>query len=154
MLKHMTFYDWMEGVNIKNLHQLNKEKKWFSKIEPTKRMSHTDAVCHTKEGRKITVELKTRDEKIEQFNKWGDVLIEPSKISEFTRIMESGYSLNENCLYINFTPDGAIMFSFNDLKGNVNFYPNHRHYNKGKEQWENETRIGLPMSDAIVIKWS
>ena len=131
----MNYFDWMETENIKNLYKLNGDKHWFAAITPTERFNHTDAVCYTKNGRKITVELKTRDESIEQFQHWGDVLIEPQKLAHFSLIQESGYTLGENCLYINFCKDGTIIFSFNDLKSPVKVYPNHFHYNRGKEQY-------------------
>ncbi len=146
------YFRWMEHVNIKNLHQFNNKMKWFTKIEPTKEYSHSDAVCYTKNGRKITVELKTRKETIEQFKSWGNVLIEPKKISHFTDVMESGFTLNENCLYINFTANGTIVFSFNDVKTPMTFYPNHRQYNPGKQRFEFESRLGWSMKDAMIYE--
>ena len=150
MEQNSNYFRWMENVNIKNLHDFNNKTKWFTKIEPTKEFTHSDAVCYTKDNRKITVELKTRKETNEQFKGWGDVIIEPKKLSHFTDVMESGYTLNENCLYINFTANGAIIYSFNDLKTPARIYPNHRQWNPGKRKYEFETRIGLDIKDAII----
>lgn len=148
------YFQWMEKENIKNLHNFNDKVKWFKKIEPTKEFSHTDAICYTKGGRKITVELKTRKETIEQFEKYGDILIEPKKISYFTDVMESGFTLNENCLYINFTADGVAIFSFNKLKkDSLVIYVNHKQWNPGKERYEFETRFGWKINEAILYKY-
>lgn len=147
------YCDWMEKVNIKNLHNLNNKLHWFTKITPTAQFTHSDAVCYTKSGRKITVEMKTRKETIDTFQKWGNVFIEPKKLSHFTDVMESGYTLSENCIYLNFTPDGAIVFSFNDLKEPLQIQPNHRQRNpKNGWEWEHETRLGISMKDAIVYR--
>lgn len=143
------FFDWKEQENIKNLHKFNEDHHWFTAITPTERFNHTDAICMTKDDRKITVELKTRDATIEQFQTWGTVLIEPQKLAHFSLIMESGYSLNEDCLYINFATDGVIIFDFNKLK-NITFIPNHKHYNKGKRKWEYESRFALDIGEALV----
>lgn len=148
----MNYFQWMENVNIKNLIKFNEQTNWFTKIEPTKEFSPSDATCYTKDGRKITVELKTRKETIKKLQEYGDIVIEPKKISHFTNVMESGYTLNENCLYINFTKDGVAIFSFNDLpKDAFVFYPNHQHKNPGKGyKMENETRFGLKTDNAII----
>lgn len=147
----MTYFQWMEHTNIKNLHKFNDKVNWFTKIEPTKEFSHSDAVCYTKDNRKITVELKTRTSSNKQFQDWGTVLIEPKKLSHFTDVMESGYTLNENCLYVNFTTDGVIVFSFNDLKTPLSIMPNHQQRNPGKGKREFETRLGLSMNDALIF---
>lgn len=147
------YCDWMEKVNIKNLHNLNDSLHWFEDIQPTETYNHSDAVCYTKSGRKITVELKTRSESNEKFQEWGNVFIEPKKFSHFTDVMESGYTRNENCLYINFTSDGVIVFSFNDLKTPLTVQPNHRQRNpKNGWEWEYETRLGISMKDALIYK--
>lgn len=147
----MNYFQWMEKTNIKNLHNFNDKVKWFERIEPTKEFSHTDATCYTKDGRKITVELKTRKETLQQFKNYGDILIEPKKISHFTDVMESGFTLNENCLYINFTADGVAIFNFNEMKqDSLVVYPNHRQYNPGKKHYEFETRFGWKTRDAIL----
>ena len=144
------FFDWKEQENIRNLHKFNEDHHWFTSITPTERFDHTDAVCMTADNRKITVELKTRDAPIEQFKKWGTVLIEPQKLAHFSLIMESGFTLGETCLYINFASDGVIIFDFNQLK-NVQMIPNHKHYNKGKRKCEYETRFALDMKEAIIL---
>lgn len=150
-MKKMNYFQWMEKTNIKNLHNFNDKVKWFERIEPTKEFSHTDATCYTKDGRKITVELKTRKETLQQFKNYGDILIEPKKISHFTDVMESGFTLNENCLYINFTADGVAIFNFNEMKqDSLVVYPNHRQYNPGKKHYEFETRFGWKTRDAIL----
>ena len=147
------YCDWMEKVNIKNLFELNDKLHWFDKITPTKTYTHSDAVCYTKNGRKITVELKTRSESNDTFQRWGNVFIEPKKLSHFTDVMESGYTRNENCLYINFTSDGVIVFSFNDLREPLQIQPNHPQRNpKNGWEWEHETRLGISIKDAIIYR--
>lgn len=149
-MQKQNFFDLMEDVNIQNLRKFNEEQQWFTAITPTQRFNHTDATCYTTNNRKITIELKTRDETLEQFEKWGTVFIEPQKLAYMSAVMESGYCLNENCLYINFTSDGhCIVFVFNKIK-NIEFKPNVKIWNKGKEKYEYESRFALDIGEALV----
>ena len=148
------YCDEMENVNLNNLNRVNNQLHWFKEIIPSVKYNHSDATCYTKDGRKITVELKTRNETIKQLQKWGGVFIEPKKISHFTDVMESGFTLNENCLFVNFCPDGVIIFSFNDLKEPLQILPNHRQRNpKNNFEFEHETRFSLNLKDAIIYKY-
>lgn len=147
-----SYFDSMEQENIINLRRSNERfNLGFENIEPTIRMAEIDATAK-KGKRKCSIELKTRKETIDQIKKYGDLLIEPGKMHYFSRIMESGYSLNEEVYYINFCKDGVIVFNFNDIK-NINVYPNHRHFNPGINRYENETRFGLNLNDCKIYKY-
>ena len=151
-MTNKNYFKWMESVNIKNLHKFNNAINWFPTIEPTKEFSHSDAICKTKDDRKITVELKTRNGSLQDFIEFGTVFIEPKKMSHFTDVLESGFTLGENCLYINFTDDAVIVFDFSKPT-KMEVFPNHRQWNPGKRKYEFETRFGWPIKDAIIYKY-
>lgn len=143
------YFDSMEVKDYKKLCDFNKQVNWFKTISSTQKYNPTDSECIDKKGRKVHIELKTREGELLDYKRFGDVLVEPKKLNTFTNIMESGYTLDERCLYMNFVDDGIIIFNFNDLD-NVRVIPNHRHYNKGKQQYEFETRFALPINKAII----
>ena len=143
------YFDAQESRCKKLLNEFNDNLQWFKGITATTRGSETDFRCTDKKDRLTHVETKERKGTIEQFQKYGDVLIEPSKIAAMTRIMESGYTYNEQRLYINFVDDGVIIFNLNNISS-MNFYPNHKQKNYGKGITEHEDRYGLKMKDAII----
>ena len=129
----------------------NDQKNWFTSLSANTRGSEIDFTAIDKKNRKCHCELKERKGTVQTYLDYGDVLIEVGKVFATTRIMESGHSLNEQRLYVNFVDDGVIIFDLNQIS-NVKFYPNHKQRNYGKGITENEDRIGLPMSNAIIYK--
>lgn len=145
------FFDVQERKDIKHLRKLNEKVGWFKSIDPKPRFSESDATCYTTNNRKITVELKERTQTLDTLKRWGTVFIEPQKLAHLSSVMESGFSLNENCLYVNFTSDGhCIIFDFKKLD-KLKFIPNHYHKNKGKGRDENESRIAIPIDKNTII---
>lgn len=146
------YFDTMEAKDYKKLCDFNDQVKWFKPetIEANPRFSKTDVTAIDKKNRKVHIELKTREGELLDYRRYGDVLVEPRKLSTFTDIMESGHTLDERCLYMNFVDDGVIIFNFNELGRSINIYTNHYHYNNGKQQYEHETRFGLPYNKAII----
>ena len=67
--------------------------------------------------------------------------------------MESGFTLDEQRLYINWTDDGAIMYTFQGEVIPTILYLNHKqkNYGKGKEK-EYEDRLGIPIEYAVIYK--
>lgn len=145
------FFDNQERRDAILLESLNRDLQWFDGLTANTRMSEIDYQATDKKGRLVHIELKERSGNIDQYLQWGDILVEPSKIQATTRIMESGHTLDEQRLYINFVDDGVIIFNLNNLS-KMNFYPNHKHWNRGKKCYENEDRFGLPVKDAIIYK--
>lgn len=145
------YFDAQESRCKKLLREFNDELQWFKGITATTRLSETDFKCTDKKDRLTHVETKERQGTIQQFKDYGDILIEPGKIHAFTRIAESGFTYNEQRLYINFVDDGVIIFNLNNISS-MNFYPNHKQRNYGKGITEHEDRFGLKMQDAIIYK--
>ena len=146
----MNYFDKSEQKCLKLLNEFNKKHKYFKGISATTRGEQIDAVAQDRQGRKISIEMKKRKGDLKTFQGYGDILIEPSKMAYFTKILESGHTLNEKCLYINFLDDAVVIYDFDKLK-NLVFYPNHRQVNYGKKQYEYESRIGLKLDEAIII---
>ena len=145
-----TYCDMMEDADSKLFVRFNEKYKWFEKISRNKRLNSIDYVGVDVKGRKTHIELKQRKETLDKIKEYGDILIEPKKMSAYAAIMESGFTLDEQRLYINFTSDGYVLiWNMND-KLKINYYPNHRHWNPMKKEYENEDRFGLIIEQAIV----
>lgn len=150
----MNYFDKQEAIDSTLLNQLNDQLNWFNGMTANTRMSEIDYSCTDKKGRLTHVELKQRKGTLDTYvNKYKTVLIEPGKIYATTRIMESGYTNDEQRLYINFVDDGVIIFNLNDIK-RMEFYPNHKQVNYGKHITENEDRFGLFVQDAMIYKYT
>lgn len=145
------YADKQENKDSKFLKNLNSKLNFFIEMKGLPKYSEIDFLCKDRKGRKVHVELKERSESLADFQRFGDVLIEVGKIHATSRIMESGYTLDEQRLYINFCKDCVIIFNLNKIK-DMRFYPNHKQWNPMKNSFEYEDRIGLRMKDAIIYK--
>lgn len=147
----LNYYDKQEEIDSKKLNEFNDQLQWFTDLTPNKRMSEIDYTAVDKKGRKTHIELKERKGTIDIYKKYGDILIEPGKIYATTRIMESGFTYDEQRLYMNWVDDGVIIFNLNNISS-MKFYPNHKQRNYGKKITEHEDRFALSMKDAIIYK--
>ena len=148
------FFDEQEDVNAYILEEeFNKQVGWFKNLNRHPKYEHIDYDGIDKKGRKVHIELKQRNGKIDDFKRLGDVVIEPAKVEAFAKIMESGYTLDEQRLYINWTDDGAIVYTFQGEVIPVVYYLNHRQRNYGKNKEEEfEDRLGIPIDYAAIYK--
>jgi hypothetical protein len=148
------FFDTQEDVNAYILEkEFNKQLKWFNDFNRHPRFDHIDYDAKDKKGRKVHIELKQRKGTIDDFKRFGDVIIEPTKLEAFAKVMESGYTLDEQRLYINWTDDGAIIYTFQGEVIPVVYYLNHKQKNYGKNnQEEHEDRMGIPIDYAAIYK--
>ena len=145
------YFNNQEARCIQLLTEFNNAVHWFKKIHPNALYSHIDATATDISGRTVHIELKERKGNLSKFVEYGDIMIEPKKLEAFTAIGESGHALNEQRLYINFVDDGVIIFNLDKLS-NLAFYPNHRHFNKGRNTWEYEDRFGLKIQEALLYQ--
>ncbi len=149
-----SYFDRMEAVDAKLLVAFNEQVKWFDGLSATTKGTPYDFNGTDKKGRLVHIELKKRKGKVVDYaedGKYGDIFIEPTKLGFFTRMAESGYTLNERRLYINFVDDGVIIFPLDEMKGaRLSWHPNHHHQNYGKNGMEYEDRIGLPLESAVI----
>ena len=151
MERKKNYFDEQETKCSKLLKHFNDDQNWFVGLTANTRGNEIDFKATDKKGRLVHIEHKQRKGTIEDFKKYGNILIEPSKINAFTKIMESGFSNNEQTLYLNYTDDGIIIFDLNNISEMI-FYPNHRQINYGKHTVEHEHRFGLKIKDAIIYK--
>lgn len=148
------FFDSQEDVNAYILEEeFNKQLDLFNKLNRHKKGDHIDYDGIDKKGRKCHIELKQRSGTVDDYIRFGDVFIEPTKLEAFSKIMESGFTLDEQRLYINWTDDGAIMYTFQGEVIPTILYLNHKqkNYGKGKEK-EYEDRLGIPIEYAVIYK--
>lgn len=146
------FFQTKEKEDIKKLNDFNRVVRLFKEIKPTDEFTQIDAVATDFYDNKVSIELKSRNISVDDYD---TILIEPSKMAYFTKIMESGYTQNEKVLYINFCNDGVLYFDFSKIgEDDVKFYPNHRQYNYGKKRYEYETRFGLKTKAAWKLKYT
>lgn len=144
------YCDMMEITDGKKLREFNDYIQFFIGLTANTKFSSIDFTCTDKKKRKVHVELKSRKETLKQLFQYKDILVEPHKISEFTKIMNSGYTRNEQRLYINFTSDGAVILFNLNKPHTMTFYPNHRHYNPKERRYVYQDRFGLNINDAII----
>jgi RecB family endonuclease NucS len=84
------FFDTQEDVNAYILEkEFNKQLKWFNDFNRHPRFDHIDYDAKDKKGRKVHIELKQRKGTIDDFKRFGDVIIEPTKLEAFAKVMES-----------------------------------------------------------------
>lgn len=146
------FFDSQERRDAILLESFNNDVKWFTSLSANTRMSEIDYKAIDRKGRLVHIELKEREGDIDKYlNQWEYIFIEPSKIQATTKIMESGHTFDEQRLFINFVDDGVIIFNLNNIS-DLKFYPNHKHWNRGKKCYEHEDRFGLRVKDAIIYK--
>ena len=127
------FFDDQEDVNAYILEEeFNKQLDLFNKLNRHKKGDHIDYDGIDKKGRKCHIELKQRSGTVDDYIRFGDVFIEPTKLEAFSKIMESGFTLDEQRLYINWTDDGAIMYTFQGEVIPTILYLNHKQKNYGK----------------------
>lgn len=149
-IKDNNYCDFQEKTDAALLEEFNEDLKWFTELTQNERLSEIDFTAIDKKGRKTHIELKQRKGTIKDFIKFKTIIIEPSKIARTTKIMESGYTLDEQRLFMNFVDDGVIIFNLNRIS-KLEYYPNHKHFNPIKG-WENEDRFGLYITEAIIYE--
>lgn len=135
------------------LEQFNNQLRWFDDMHPNNdddEYSIIDYTCIDKKGRKCHAELKQRNANIDSF---PTILIDVTKMYEWTKTGMSGYSNNEQRLYFNFMNDGVIIFDINNISS-MEFYPNHKQINKAQGIEEHRDKWGLKVEDAIVYKYN
>lgn len=157
-MTHDNYFNIKEDEDSNLLVNFNEDQQWFSGLTGNPQYAEVDYKADDIKGRRVHLELKQRKGTIDKFiNQYKTVLIEPSKVAAFTRIQESGYTNGEKVLYVNFVDDGVILFDVDKIPYYVN-YPNHfqRNFGKGEQNinklHEHETRLGIPMTCAIIFK--
>lgn len=145
-----TYVKKQENKSITLLEDFNKNLNWFKTITPNQENSIIDFTCIDKKDRKCHVEIKQRQAKIDDYE---DILLDATKLFQWTKIGTSGATYNEQRLYFNFMDDGVIIFDINN-QSEFKFYPNKKIWNPALGKYEYRDKIGLPTKNAIVYKYN
>lgn len=153
-----SYFNVMEITDAYLLNSFNGYVHWFKNIRFNKRGSVIDAVGEDIKGRKVHIELKNRQGRYKDFTdfcKHNDtIFIECGKLSAFSRIMQSGFSLNEQELIINLFDDGKTVVIHDINKPQpLKWLPNRAIKNPGTGEQEFEHRIGLLISEADIYRY-
>lgn len=153
-MTHSNYFDTQEQNDMALLNEFNNQLGWFTgEISATTNGTSHDAEAYDIKGRKTLIEHKQRKGDTDLYiNTYKTVLVEPLKISHLSKTASvSGFSLNEQRLYINYTDDGVIIFDMNK-KHHLEYYPNHHHYDPGSRKFVDEDRFGIPVEEGIIYK--
>lgn len=141
-----TYVKKQENKSITLLEDFNKNLNWFISITPNQENSIIDFTCIDKKNRKCHVEIKQRQAKIDDYD---TILLDATKLFQWTKIGTSGATYNEQRLYFNFMDDGVIIFDINN-QTEMKFYPNKKIWNPALGKYEYRDKIGLPTKNAII----
>ena len=153
--KEIDFFDTMEMIDSYLFKEFNSHVGWWKELKFNKKGTEIDVMATDINGRKCHIELKNRGGRYKDFLSFckhnHSIFIECGKIHAFSRIMQSGYSLNEQELVVNIFDDGRTFVIHNLNKPmTLQWLPNRRIYNRGTGKWEYEHRIGLPIEEADI----
>ena len=157
-MEKKNYFDLLEEKDAKIVDAFNNDLKWFTNLQYNDKGSRIDATAQDKKGRKVHIEIKQRTgEKYGNFKNfiehYDTIFLDTGKLDYFSKIMSSGYTLNEKELFISIFNEGDIII-VHDLNRpqSIEWLPNNRIYNPGTEKWEFEHRIGLYWYNGLVIE--
>ena len=152
------YFDKLEEKDAQIINAFNDDLKWFTDLHYNAKGSKIDATAKDKKGRKVHIEIKQRtgtrygDFKnfIEEFD---TIFLDTGKLDYFSKIMSSGYTLEEKELFVSIFNNGDIII-IHDLNRpqQIEWLPNNRLFNPGTEKWEYEHRIGLYWYNGLVYE--
>lgn len=157
-MEKLNYFDLLEEKDAKIINAFNDDLKWFNNLTYNKKGSKIDATAVDKKGRKVHIEIKQRTGTrygvfknfIEEFD---TIFLDTGKLDYFSKIMSSGYTLQEKELFVSIFDEGKIIIVHDLNKPQaVEWLPNNRIYNPGLKQWEYEHRIGLYWYNGLVYE--
>ena len=132
------------------LKRFNEKMEWFKDLHPNEENSIIDFYGIDKKGRKCHIELKERKANIDSYE---TILLDATKVYGWAKIGMSGATNNEQRLYFNFMNDGIVIFDMNN-QSEMMFYPNHKQWNPAKNEYEHRDKLGLPLKNAIIFRYT
>ena len=152
------YFDALEEQDEKIITEFNNDLKWFTNLQYNNKGSKIDATAQDKKGRKVHIEIKQRTgDKYGNFKNFIEhfdtIFLDTGKLDYFSKIMSSGFTLNEKELFVSIFDNGNIII-IHDLNQpqTIEWLPNNRIYNPGTKQWEYEHRIGLYWYNGLVYE--
>lgn len=116
------FFNKMERVDEKIFRLFNEDRNIFKKdgIKYHRNGSRLDAICIEHNGNKCHIEIKQRLGKYGVFNSftkyYGSIFLDTGKLDEFSRKLESGYTLGEDELFVSIFDGGNTIILHNIKK--------------------------------------
>lgn len=154
-------FDHQEDHDFQALLDLNSSKHWFEHLDRLPPKSHADASGTTRDGRKVIIELKSRNMSLTDDNSHliantrdggqcvvETVYIEGHKIASLMLDSLDGFTP----LYINFLTNGTVIFNLSKLKRRPREEVMRNVYSKGYMNWEEAKRQGLWIDDAAIVR--
>lgn len=158
MFKNTNYFSVMEEKDAAIMQAFNDDLKYFEKLNFTEPTTRHDATAIDIKGRKVHLEVKNRQGKYKDFNdfvkKYDTMYVGADKLGWMEKIMESGMTLNEKCLFVTIFNDGDYVLLFNPFKRDAEIIikPMMRTWNPGKQQWTFETNIGIRIKDCLIYR--
>lgn len=158
MNSNENYFDLLEKKDAQIINAFNNDLKWFTNLKYNDKGSRIDATATDKKGRKVHIEIKqrtgTRYGVFKNFiQEFDTIFLDTGKLEWFSRIMSSGYTLQEKELFVSIFDEGKIII-VHDLNKpqQIEWLPNNRIYNPGTKQWEYEHRIGLYWYNGLIYE--
>lgn len=150
------YFTTMELDDATIFNAFNSDQKWFTEHVYHHDGGRIDVTAKDTKGRKAHVEIKQRTGKYGVFmdfiKRFKDIYLDTGKLEVLSKIMASGYTLQEQELFMSIFDKGNTILVHNLNKPmTIEWLPNQRLFNPGTKQWEFEHRIGLKWWDAMVF---
>ena len=154
----MSYFNKMEKKDAAIMQAFNDDLNYFTKLNFTEELTRHDATAIDIKNRKVHLEIKNRQGEYKDFNKFKEkyetLYIGADKLQWLTKIMESGMTLNEKCLFVTIFNDGDYVLLFDPFKRDAEIIikPMMRTWNPGLNKWTFETNIGFKWRDCLIYK--
>ena len=152
------FFKSMEKKDAAIMQAFNEDLNYFTKLNFTEEGTRHDATAIDIKNRKVHLEIKNRQGEYKDFNKFKEkyetLYIGADKLQWLEKIMESGMTLNEKCLFVTIFNDGDYVLLFDPFKRDAEIVikPMMRTWNPGLNKWTFETNIGFKWRDCLIYK--
>lgn len=116
------YFNSMERDDERIFRLFNEDRNIFKQdgIKYNRRGSILDAMCIEHNGNKCHVEIKQRTKQYSDFNrfakKYGSIFLDTGKLDEFSKKLESGYTLGEDELFVSIFDNGDTIILHNIKK--------------------------------------
>ena len=142
----MNYFNKMEREDERIFREFNDDKKIFDKIDYHRNGTRLDACC-IRNDKKCHVEIKQRQGKYGVFNdftsQYGSIFLDTGKLEEFSRKLQSGFTLGEDELFVSIFDEGDTIILHNiEKKQPVSNEGAITLKNKGTRQIDHELRFG------------
>lgn len=141
------FFNKMEREDERIFRLFNEDRKLFKTITYHRNGTRLDAICIEQNDSKCHVEIKQRLDKYGVFNdfakQYGSIFLDTGKLEEFSKKLESGFTLGEDELFVSIFDGGNTIILHNiEKKQPVSNEGAVELRNKGTRNTDHELRFG------------